>query len=233
MPRAPSPETPQPRRRTAALRVAQAWQPADEQVVTEPAAVDILWRPAKRRHLVPFIGREASLAQAATEVKAKKTAMSYWIDRLLEAGLIRVARVAQVGRNRVPYYRCVADRLKVSLQDAPLESYESICTEFSARWRRLSDDALARAAARQAPCMELLIQRDPVAGALTLLQPRADAEVRDDYVFYWARLWLSAADREELRRDLDALWDKYERRTDRSLHDSPLLMHLQMVPEAG
>jgi hypothetical protein len=209
------------------------WTPSPELVVTDALAVNILWRPDKRRHLVPFVGREASLAQAAAETGTRKTAMSYWIDQLLDAGLIRLTRVAHVGRHRVPHYRCVADRLRVGLADAPFESYESICTEFSTRWRRLSEQALAHAVARQAPAMELVISRDPVAGLRTLLEPRPGAPVKDDYVFFWARLWLAPADRDELQRDLNALWEKYEARTDRQRHDSAVLMHLQMVPEAG
>lgn len=218
-----------PRSRAAAPGT--PWQAVPEWAVDVPAALEILWGAHKRRYVLPFLGRESSLAEAAAEVAAKKPAMSYWIDRLLEAGLIRLTAVAHVGRHRVSRYRCVADRLRVSLRDAPLESFESVCAEFSARWRQLADRALARAVAAQAPDMELVITRDPVAGALTRLLPRSGAAPDDDYIDYWARLWLSPQDQAELRRDLDALWDKYEQRTDRAAHGSSVLMHLMVVPE--
>lgn len=209
-----------------------AWQPLAEWTVTAPAAVDILWRPAKRVNLRPFLGRESSLAQAAAELGVKKTAMSYWIDRLLEAGLIRTTRIERIGRNRVPFYRCLADRLRVALEHAPLESYESICADFSSRWRRVTEESLAQAVARQGPSLELVLSQGAAAGVRTDLMPREGADVKDDFVFYWARLWLGQDDRDALQRELDALWERYAARSDRHQHPSAVLLHLLQVPEA-
>lgn len=59
--------------------------PAAELHVTEPAAVALLWHPAKRAHLRPFVGQAAGLAGAARLLGVQKTAMSYRIRRLADA----------------------------------------------------------------------------------------------------------------------------------------------------
>lgn len=208
------------------------WTPADELLVTEPEAVEILWHPRKRPHLQPFLGRSSSLAQATAELKIKKSTMSYWIDRLLQTGLIRVQRVERQGRNRVPVYRAVADRLRVGLADAPFESYESLCDEFSRAFRAQSRQALAQAIARQGRHLEMLYRQDPTAGLLATVLPREGAVPEDDFVYYWARLWLTAEQQQALRAELDALWNRYEALSDRHQAPSALLMHLMAVPEA-
>jgi DNA-binding MarR family transcriptional regulator len=210
---------------------AAAWTPLPEMSVTDPLAADVLWRPAKRMHLRPFLGREAGLSEAAMLLKLKKTTMNYWIDRLLDVGLIRTVRVDRLGRNRVPVYRCVADRLRVSMENAPFESYESVCEEFSAGFRNATQRSLAHAVARQAKYLELVCSQGDANGPLTTLLPREGATVEDDFVYFWGRIWLSAAQQQEFLGELHALWNKYELLSDRRGSNGPALMHLMLVPE--
>jgi len=208
-----------------------SWQAVEELVVTEPAAIEILWYPKKRIHLTPFLGHSTDLAGATSRLGIKKSAMSYWIDRLLAAGLIRVERVEKRTRHQVPYYRCVADRLRVALVDAPLESYEGVFDEFSQRWQGFAKSALARSLARQSKEVELIIAAGGASGISTTILPRAGAQPRDDFIYYWARLWLSTEEQQSLERDLNALWDKYALLSDKEHKPQTVLIHLIKVPE--
>jgi len=208
------------------------WVAEPERHVVEPAAIEVLWHPAKRLHLKPFIGKSADLAGAATELGIRKPAMSYWIDRLLEVGLIRSTHVEKRLRHRVAFYRCVADHLRVGLVDAPLESYEDVFDEFQRRWTEHARQALAEALARQAPHLELHIRQGGPAGLATSIVPRPGAVPEDDFIYYWARLWLTPTEHRALRTELDALWEKYAALSDEAGKTEQVLMHLLQAPES-
>ena len=211
-----------------------AWPVHAELQVSDPAAVEVLWHPAKRRHLAPFIGKSAGLAEAASALGIKKTAMSYWIGRLRDVGLIRLTGVDRRTRHKVPRYRCVADCLRVSLVNAPLSSHESVFNDVAAHWHPLTLQALARSLARQAPHLDLKVSRAGPAGLSTQVLPRAGATAPpDDYIWFWGRLWLTAPEQEALRQELDALWDKYAALSDKSTKPKATLLHLVTVPESA
>lgn len=208
------------------------WTPAPELTVTDPAAIEILWHANKRIHLKPFLGRSADLAGASQELGIKKTAMSYWIDRLLEAGLIRIERVEKRSRHLLTYYRCVADRLRVGLTAAPLESYEAVFDDFGRRWDGLLKSAMARSLAQQAADLELCFSSQGTAGPFTTILPRDGRTPADDFIFYYARLWLTEGEKRSLNAELNALYDKYAALSDKVNKPVPALLHLVEVREA-
>jgi DNA-binding transcriptional ArsR family regulator len=207
------------------------WPVQAEMRVSDPAAVRLLWYPAKRVHLKPFIGNSVGLAEAANALGIKKTAMSYWIGRLLAVGLIRMRGVRKEPRHRVPLYRCVADRLHVSLTDAPLSSHEGLFDDVDARWHPLTRQALARSVARQAPYLDLTIETSSTTGMQIELRAHSVDAPPDDFIYYRARLWLTAPDRDRLREDMDALWNRYAALSDQSRKAGAVLVHMVTVPE--
>jgi hypothetical protein len=209
------------------------WPVLAELKVTEPAAIEVLWHPAKRLHLRPFIGRSAGLAESAAMLGIKKTAMSYWVRRLLEVGLIRLTGIDRSTRHKVPRYRCIADRLRVGLTDAPLASHEALFDDVAAHWHPLTRQALARAAARQAPFLDLLIEASGPGGLSTQVLPRGAGAPPDDFIYCWGRLWLGGAERDALREELDALWNRYAALSDQAAKPHPVLVHLVSVPDTA
>lgn len=203
------------------------------QRVHEPAAVDILWHPAKRFHLRPFLGQAAGLADAAALLGVKKTAMSYWIDRLQSTGLIRAWTPTRRAGRHVPRYRAVADCFRLHLADAPHGSYEAVFDDTSERWQPQARRALARSIARQAPWLALSVSVQPGRGLASTLEPLGDDAPPDDSLYYWARLWLRPEERDRLRTELDALWDRYAALSDQAGKPCPVLLHLMTVPEHG
>jgi hypothetical protein len=208
-----------------------AWAAAPELVVTDPAAIEVLWYPTKRVHLKPFLGKACDLAGATAELGIKKTAMSYWINRLLEVGLIRQTHVEKRTRHRVPFYRCVADRLRVDLKDAPLASYEGVFDDFQQRWGPSAKQALAEALAHQAPQLELCYSARPPAGPVSTIMPKSGEIPPDDFIYYWARFWLSKEESRALHQELDALWEKYAALSDETRKTEQVLLHLVHVQE--
>ena len=207
------------------------WQAVPDLLVTDAAAIEVLWRPAKRLHLKPFLGKSADLAGAAAELGLHKPAMSYWIARLLEVGLIRRTHVERRLRHTVTFYRCVGDRLRVGLVDAPLESYEAVIDEFQRRWVGFARDALAQALARQAPHLELHLRATGASGLACDVLPRPGAVPHDDFTFYWARLWLTPDENRRLQDELNALWDKYAALSNETGKPEQVLLHLLHAPE--
>ncbi|WP_200231691.1 hypothetical protein [Rubrivivax gelatinosus] len=207
------------------------WEAAPELRVVQPAAVEVLWHPAKRLHLRPFLGRAAGLAEAAALLGIRKPAMSYWVGRLTALGLIRPWALERRGRQRVLLYRCVADRLLVGLGDAPHASYEGVFDDAERRWQPDARAALGRSLARQAPWLALAISVGGPGGLQTELTAQAPGAPADDFLFCWGRLWLDAGEREQLRAELDALWDRWAARSDQIGKRCPTLLHLVTVPE--
>lgn len=204
-----------------------------ERQVTDPEAVRLMWLPRKRLHLRPFLGRSASLSEAAALLGLKKPAMSYWIRKLLDLGLIVELPRPAGTRRAVPRYRCVADRLRVSLADAPLESHVAVFDEMDALWQPRLRPALARCLMRQAKHLDLTVQASEAQGLITALAPRGSQPPADDYVYASGRLWLSAAERDRLRLELDALWERYAALSDRASKSAVALVHLVAVPDVA
>lgn len=209
------------------------WQPAAELEITDQAAVEILWHIEKRVNLQPFLGRSADLATAAHELNISKTAMSYWIGRLTDVGLIRLVQVEKRGRHRVRHFRCVADRLRVRLHEAPLSSYEGVLDDFTQRWQIQARAEMARSLAKQAPDLELSISnRGATAGLFTTILPRPGCKPPpDDFIQYWGRLWLTDEEATRLADELNALYDRYAALSDKTSKTVPTLMQLTHVRE--
>lgn len=209
------------------------WTPAADLEITDPAAVEILWHPEKRVNLKPFVGRSVDLASAAEQLGVSKTAMSYWIGRLVDVGLIRLVRVEKRGRHRIRHYRCVADRLRVNLNEAPLASYEGVLDDFTQRWQAQARAAMARSLAKQAPDLELCIANTGAAAGLftTILPKPGRPAPPDDFIQYWARLWLTDDEAHQLASELNALYDRYAALSDKTRKTVPTLMQLTHVRE--
>lgn len=207
------------------------WVVAQELLVNEPGAIDVLWYPKKRQHLKPFIGKSNDLAGAARELGIKKNAMSYWIDRLLEVGLIREVHVEKRPRHQVRFYRCVADKLRVGLMNAPLASYEDVFENFHSRWKQHALTALAESLERQSAELELCITASDTSGVFSTIMPKPGSALRDDFIYYWARLWLTEAERVALQAEMDALYDKYAALSNQDAKREQVLVHLIQVPE--
>lgn len=65
--------------------------------------------PKACRILATFIGRERTLSQAAADLDLSLSALTYWVGRLIAAGLLTVARRERRRGSPIKRYRATAD----------------------------------------------------------------------------------------------------------------------------
>ena len=127
----------------------------------------------------------------------------------------------------------MADCFRVRLADVPLSSHEGMFDDVDGRWHAQARQALARSQARQAPHLDFFVEASGPAGMSTVLKPRGHNAPPDDFIYLWARLWLTAEERDQLRADFDAMCAKYAAISDQALKPHATLLHVVLVPESS
>jgi DNA-binding transcriptional ArsR family regulator len=89
-------------------------------------AAEFLVSQTSSRHVDPFIRRECSLTEAAKALGISKNRMNYWLNKMLELGLIEQLRVEKRGKHNVPIYRATADVFTVPALYIPAYSSEEV-----------------------------------------------------------------------------------------------------------
>ena len=112
-------------------------QPASVAIVREGAAAEALMDPLTLRHLAPFLGREASVTQAAAETGEKPNTTLRRIQRFIRLGLLEVASEKARGGRPVKLYRSVAAVFFVPFEATASETLEAALAERDGYWERL------------------------------------------------------------------------------------------------
>ena len=107
---------------------------SNERVVKDPKAAAFLIDPVSSEHLAPFMMGEKSLAQAAAELNISKSRMSYWVNKLLNLGLINVVRVEKQGKHHTSIYRSSADVFIVPLDQMTADPNKDIFESVPFEW---------------------------------------------------------------------------------------------------
>ncbi len=82
-------------------------------MVRDPAQVEILTDPARVRFLRPFMGREVTISQVASELEVTPNALLYRVRRMLDAGLLRVVATRPRRGRAIKVYRASHDGYRV------------------------------------------------------------------------------------------------------------------------
>lgn len=197
----------------------------EEQILTStlrieaPDQVAVFLDPRRRRILITFLGREASLTEAAERLAFPLNRLAYHVGRLIELGLLRVVREQKRAGRPIRYYRAAAD---------------SFLIPAAAMGRRVGDGLTAelRAALDRAELLsgasDLLISLDE-AGRPRL--QRRGGNVDADACDYWRVLSLSAAEARQLSGELRTLLRRYEGSPGRGKR--AYLAHAALAPRGG
>ncbi|BDP43855.1 hypothetical protein DAETH_38240 (plasmid) [Deinococcus aetherius] len=110
----------------------------------DPQAAPRLMNGWEMRYLAPFLGREATMSQAARELEVSVSRMHYQVRRLQAEGLLRVVRVERRGRRELKVYRAVADRIFIPFERMPSENVEVALARADQPWLTLFLRSLAR-----------------------------------------------------------------------------------------
>lgn len=98
--------------------------------VEDASIARLLLEPKAQRVLQPFMRAERGAGQVAAELGVKINAVSYWIRRLLHAGLLLETRRAPRAGQAIRLYRASADAFFVPFQVMPTESLEAMYAQL-------------------------------------------------------------------------------------------------------
>lgn len=187
---------------------------ARERRITDPEAALFLLDRYRSSFIVPFLGLECSLAEAARALGLSKSRMSYWVRRMLELGLIEVVRVEKRSRFNVPVYRSVADVFTFPIELVPAESDEALLAiQFGDFFERVKR-SLAYAGRKNADGWHVRAERDG-GNVWVRMLPEAGNSEAAKLLSDFGRLYLSEAQAAELRREMRALLGRFVERSDR------------------
>lgn len=196
----------------------------EEQILTSalrieaPAQVAVFLDPRRRRILITFLGREASLTEAAERLAFPLNRLAYHVGRLLELGLLRVVRERKRAGRPIRYYRAAADSFLIPAAAMGRRVGDGLTVELRAALDRV--ELLSGAS-------DLLISLDD-AGRPRL--QRRGGNVDADACEYWRVLSLSPAEASQLNRELRTLLRRYEGAPGRG--KTFYLAHAALAPRA-
>lgn len=206
--------------------------------VREPKAAKLLADLERVQVLVPFLGRERSISEVAEQLGLPVDATYYRVRRLVDAGLLEVARTVPRNGRALKLYRAAADRFFVPLEALPEQTAE----EFLGRGDEATRTRMARNVARVLRDLPRHLRMGLHVGASDDGRPNiglgpAEPDWRADgmlepgvpaIVSSWMPLHLGYDDAKALQRELFALIGRY---ADRHGPDAYLL-GLQLAPVA-
>lgn len=178
--------------------------------------VAVFLDPRRRRILTAFLGREASLTEAAKRLAIPLNALAYHVGRLIELGLLLVVREQKRAGRPIRYYRAAADSFLIPAAAMGRRVGDGLTAELRSALDRA--DLLAGAS-------DLLVSLDE-AGRPRL--QRRGGNVDADACEYWRVLSLSAAEAGQLSRELRTLLRRYEGAPGRG--KSAYLAHAAIAP---
>ena len=92
--------------------------------ISDPAAIEYLAKPTNLECLVPFLGRERTLTEAAEEVGARLSRLHYQVNQFLELKLLRVTRSEPRAGRAIRHYTALASRLFVPFDTTSFSTLE-------------------------------------------------------------------------------------------------------------
>ena len=175
--------------------------------IEDPAVAAFLTDRVRSRHLDPFLGSEATVAEAAAELGLGAPRMHYWVNKLLDLGLITQVGTRIQARHRVRVYRSVADSLLLSLDLVAAGEVQVLEQYFAPVWRRFLT-SVARAGRTSEAGWLVRFARTSGQAGFEIVPGSGDLE--DARIFNtWAKLTLTRERATELRADLQEVLSRY------------------------
>jgi DNA-binding transcriptional ArsR family regulator len=129
-------------------------------IVKDSQVAKLIVEPLQLRFLTPFIGRERSASEVARELDVPLTTLAYRLEKLLEAGLLRVTRIRKRSGSPVKLYRAVADSFFVPFEVTDADSLESLIKRWEEPWLSMFHHAYAQALAEAGSGWGVRVWRD-------------------------------------------------------------------------
>jgi hypothetical protein len=185
--------------------------------VTNPLARNFVADGKSGVFLSQFIGKETTLAAASAYHKISKQRMSYWISKMLDLRLIKVARTER-GSNgaQQAIYTSTASRFRITKEKLTANEWREVLARLTCHvWDRVLDSALY--ASRESRGNALRVFRDKSTNTTwRLIGKYEQAGSRDGYFLNWGRMALGESDYRNLQSELAEILQRYHAKTDPS-----------------
>ena len=178
--------------------------------VSNPSTAQFFADFARIGRLEPFMLRECSLSDAATQLGISKSLMGYWVGIMLERGLIGVVRVEKASRHRVPIYAATADAFRVPMELIPQVSNETWLQHNLTRFEELAQRSLIQVGRKHASRWQLsctMVNRT----VEVMVLPTDDGFELEPFNRF-GQIRLGAAQAAQLYQEMRALYEKYDGR---------------------
>ncbi len=196
-----------------------------EHRITHAEAALFLVDRYKSGFVAPFLGRECSLAEAASSRGVSKSRMSYWVNQMLKLGLIQVERVEKRSRYKVPIYRSVADAFVFPIELIPAESDEALLAlQFGDFFQRVLR-SLSYTGRKNASGWHVRVERQRDHVWVRMLPEAGNAEAAK-LMSDFGRVYLSDAQAAEMRQEMRAVLERFVRISDKQTGKSHLFYFL-------
>lgn len=206
-------------------------------VVRDPEQAAFLVDATRKRLLAPFLARERTVREAASEVGEQPNGMHYWVNRMVGLGLLCGAGTRTHRGRAVKVYRSAADAFQIPFEVIPGDAFLLARQQtFGPRW----DDflrSLARVWQQHFPDGHATFERDEfgtprLTFRLPPLDPVRQANPEPIILNIWRVLHLDTDLAVRLFNELADLRERYEREARERGHPRPFLLHLGLVERA-
>ncbi|MGL4230455.1 MAG: hypothetical protein ACRCWJ_03735, partial [Casimicrobium sp.] len=183
-------------------------------LVSDPLTIERLCEVKLLHHLAPFVARECTLPQAASELEITSRRMSYWVNKFVNYKLIQFVRFEKHGRHQAAVYRSVHDEFVFNLAAINEEHAMGLLQAIQGPRFEQLQRSIARNFTRRGKHAQFRIWRAE-SGVRSLLFNTKDANDTFGLTSNFYQLSLSADDIEALHRELRELCFRYLEKSDK------------------
>lgn len=203
--------------------------------VTDPLAAAFLSDPVRRRYFLPFLGRIATVSQAAAELRIETNAMLYRVQQMLGLGLLCEDHLKPRAGRAVRHYRSISSLCFVPFAATPFETHRAQVKRnefaqhqvFAAAWSAVRHSQMSRDG------WGALLERDSI-GSITVTPARLDSTSAvsvqpSEFLSTWSELYLSADHARDLEARLRELMAEFTQHPSEA-GGGRYLLHVGFVP---
>ncbi|MGL4230607.1 MAG: hypothetical protein ACRCWJ_04500 [Casimicrobium sp.] len=179
--------------------------------ITNPLARRFIADGSNGIFLATVVDKETTLAESAAYHKISKQRMSYWIGKMLDLRLIKVARTERSANGtKQAVYTSVAPRFRIAKSNLTAGEWrETVALLTRHVWDRVLDSVIH--ASRESRGDALRVFRDKSTNVCWRLIGKDESTGSEDgYLLTWGRMRLSEENYRALQRDLSAVVARYQ-----------------------
>lgn len=204
--------------------------PSQDFAITDPATARYFSDFHALPYLRPFLARECTVADAATQLQVTRQRMNYWVNKMLRAKLIGPVRTQTHAGRPVLVYRTTHDSFVLHFSQLPHATIEGLMDFLVGQWwwERFKR-AFTRAWEPGLKQGRLRTYREGGVGTIEPLPqtPKVDEAIDN----HWRVMMLKSEQVAQFRQELVGLIDRYSELIDPNAAET-IIVHVGVVQEA-